>query len=149
MADSTIYQKLQNEHNQKEQDLIAKLKFYKENKDQLVRIKILEHELEGLQTELNKLSQIKMREMYQKKENEEYLKIISENCKNAYEIYLVNKKNFVQNFNKINIKKSRHDVIYTFEEINEKEVKVTIYIHELRKNVNGLYHVDNGLSIKS
>ena len=49
MSSNTKYNEIVLIFNKKEEELKNKIKFYKENMDQLIRIKMLEAELEGLE----------------------------------------------------------------------------------------------------
>lgn len=159
MSDNIIYEMLVNEHNQKENDLIAKIKFYKENKDQLLRIKMLEEELTSLEKDLNTEHSIKMREVEETKLKDKYIKIILENCKDAYQMYQLNKRNSNRRPNIVQIYTlcKTYYINYTFKEINEKEYDVSANIPSFPmlsmniydKFVNGIYHIENGLTIKT
>jgi hypothetical protein len=151
ISSNHIYSKFVDEYNQKENDLLAKIKFYKENKHQLLRIKMLEAELESLQTDLNTEHAIKMREMEENKKKDEYIKIISENCKDAFQMYQLNKRNF-RNSNTVQICTlcKTYYINYTFTEINENRYKVSTNVPNYGwpnngKIMNGIYDKEKGI----
>jgi hypothetical protein len=158
MADNINYEMLVNEHNQKEGKLLAKIKFYKENKDQLLRIKMLEEELNNLENDLNSEHVTKLREAEENNLNNYYINIISKYCKEGFKMYQLDKKNNRKNSHNILVITvcRRFYINYTFKEINEKEYEVSAYIPAFRlpmdihgNVINGIYHIENGLTIKT
>jgi len=157
-SSNTIYTKLVDEYNQKEDELLAKIKFYKENKDQLLNIKMLEEELNNLEKDLNTEHITKLKDAEENNLNNYYINIISKYCKDGFKMYQLDKKNNRKNSHNIMIITTcrNYYINYTFKEINEKEYEVSAYIPAFRlprnihgKVINGIYHVDNGLTIQS
>lgn len=149
------YEKLVIEHNQKEEELSAKIKFYKENTEQLFRIYSLETEFSNLQTDIQKLYATKMREAEEKRRMQEYIQIISDNCKDAYQMYLLNVRNYRKNPHEIQINTigRKYYINYSFNKIDDKRynVKSNIpnYGHTINgKFIDGTYDVETGAEFK-
>ena len=151
----SLYQTIVKEHTNKENELNAKIKYYNENKEQLIRIKILEAEFNNLQNDINSISSKKIDEIEKKKREDEYLKIISENCKDAFQMYLLNLRNNIRNPHNIQINTLCHKyyINYTFNKINDNSYKVSSRIPNygfnsgLYKNdIDGIYDIEKGFN---
>jgi hypothetical protein len=135
---------VESELHKREQDLILRVKYYTENLDQIIRIKVLEDKLR----ELEKRAEI---------ECERHKDIILRNqyiinyCEKAFNKY-------VEQFMKTGMKTSTVDVIipeptgiqfvdalYTFSEIDVQHYKVVCFIGTSK--VEGVYSCDTGLLI--
>jgi hypothetical protein len=149
----SIYQNIINEYTNKENELAAKIKYYNEHKEQLIRIKLLEAEFTNLQNDINSISSKKIMEIEKKKREDEYFKIISENCKDAFQMYLLNLRNNIRNPQNIQINTlcRKYYINYTFNKINDNSYKVSskipnygfdsaVYVN----NIDGIYDIENG-----
>jgi hypothetical protein len=77
-----------NEINKKEEDLINKIKYYKDNMEQLIRIKILENELENITNSIK--NEVDIRQLKQREDDikNERIKYCKENCEKAYDMFI-------------------------------------------------------------
>lgn len=151
------YQDLVNEHNNKETILNAKIRFYKDNKEQLIRIKLLEIELVELENEINKDAHFKKNEQEKLQLKENYIKICSDNCKDAFQVYLLNIRNNIRNGHQIQINTlcRKYYINYTFSTLDEKNYKVITNIPNYSQgigmnsqdNIYGNYSLENGFTL--
>lgn len=154
---TNLYQDLVNEHNNKETILNAKIQFYKDNKEQLIRIKLLEIELVELENEINKDVHIKKNEQEKIQLKENYIKICSDNCKDAFQMYILNIRNNIRNGHQIQINTlcRKYYINYTFTKLDEKNYKVITNIPNYLQgigmnsqgNIYGNYSLENGFTL--
>jgi hypothetical protein len=162
MSSNAEYNEIVLIFNKKEEELKNKIKFYKENMDQLVRIKMLEAELEGLEGKVSEKYHTNM----SKKRKEDIMKLkieyCSQNCKEAFDKYIYQKNHYEmtgQRFNRdnelfINVNVSgllgcgQFRFYYTFDKIDSKKYNITCSINNNHNDiVKGVYDIDDGFSI--
>lgn len=154
---NNIYQNIINEYTNKENELAAKIKYYNEHKEQLIRIKLLEAEFTNLQNDINTISAKKIMEIENKKREDEYFKIISENCKDAFQMYLLNLRNSRKNPHQIQMNTlcRKFYINYTFNKINDNSYKVISNIPNYpggigmtpEGDITAIYDVENGFKL--
>lgn len=116
--------------NAKEKDLQNQIKFYKENREQLLRIKSLEEELDTLKAGIEKEYKISSFKQQQNDIQSEYIKYCKENCKVAFDTLM-----YQNNHNKMmNSKTTTKNNIYINVEMkiqmNRKMIRNGIYIFQ-------------------
>jgi hypothetical protein len=80
------YTAIERNMDKKEEELIAKITFYKNNMEQLIRIKVLEEELETLIGQVDVEYGKRRESERQKRINLEFINYCKDNCKKAFEM---------------------------------------------------------------
>jgi hypothetical protein len=153
----------------KEKELQDKLDFFKENIEQLVRIKCLEGEIEDvkekIENEYKKCQQTKKDE----KRSSELIKLCKENCQKAYEKYMYEKlqadmikskrditisldvvlREYIRGMPGISPLHLENRLIfhYKFDILDEKRYDVVCEINLSHFKIKGIYDIDNGFSV--
>ena len=165
MSSNTEYEVL----NKKEEELKEKLQFFKENMEQLVRIKCLEAEIEDvkekIENEYKKYQQTKKDE----KRSRELIQLCKENCHKAYKKYMYEKlqsemikskrditisldvvlREYIQCMPGVSplITDNRLIFHYKFDILDEKRYSVDCEINLSHFKIKGIYDIDNGFSV--
>ena len=162
MSSNTKYNEIVLIFNKKEEELKNKIKFYKENMDQLIRIKMLEAELEGLEGKVIENYNTNMRKKREEDCKKAIIEYCSQNCKEAFDKYIYQKKHYEmtgQRFYRdnelfINVNVSsllgcgQFRFYYTFDKIDNTKYNVICSMNNNGSNsVKGIYDVDHGFSI--
>lgn len=143
------------ELNKMENNLIDKIKYYKENREQLIRIKLLEAELQNLENQIQVESTIQLQKLEKNKKDKEYNQICIDSCKDAFKLYKLNLINMRTNpyFVQINSVCKKYYINYSFEPQKDNLYKVTTsipYFPDLHdKKITGIYSEEKGLIITS
>lgn len=152
-SNNNHYKKIINEYNNKEKDLTAKIKFLKENKEQLIRIKLLEAELQNLENQIQLESTIQIQKIEKNKQEEEYNQICIDNCKDAFQLYKLNLRSMRKNSHSVQINSTclKYYINYSFELRKDNLYKVNTNIPNFPglydKKVYGIYSEEKGLVI--
>jgi len=143
---------LKEEMNNKELQLQETIQYYKENIEQLIRIKLLEEELANLKSEIDHKYRIKSNEIQINKRNNEIIDIVTKNCEKAYKIYLeksLNSMSYEENIRIEVLPTIGHGIVslqYKFKKINEN-----IYFLTCKYNgsitLSGSYNPTNNVCV--
>lgn len=151
---------LADEMNKKEVELATKIKFYKENKEQLLRIKFLEVELNGLVETINQDYFKKQEELRQQCIIDERNKFIKERCNTAFKMYQTRKDlSGIRDIKQLSTIRNEIEgnlpilncvrCVYLFEEVNNGEsYNVTCIMNRDDKNpIRGTFTINGGFKL--
>jgi len=162
MSSNTEYDDL----DKKEEELKEKLEFFKENMEQIVRIKCLEGEIEDMKEKIENEYKKHKQTKKDEKRSRELINLCKENCQKAFEQYMYEKL-------QADMIKSKRDIIisldvvlreyipcmpgisplhldnrlifhYKFDILNEKRYSVNCEIMYSHFKIKGIYDIDNG-----
>jgi hypothetical protein len=158
------YENLVINMNKKEQELHSKVKYYKENMEQLIRIKLLEQELESLDAKVQCEIGIRAEKNRQDNIQKERIQYCKDNCKTAFDMlnYQNQHNNMMANFQKqkLSIKipvvvkgfigQGQFNFTYSFKKLDNNNYETICTINSDTNNlIEGIYNVESGFNTLS